>query len=677
MRSVLPFVLCLAFHSGIAVAESEQSVRATNDLGRALRATPRRVPVPVVGHPGNVFLIGEDVAIKIPEQMRAEAVAWSLTDDRGNLVCRGSIPRESGSSGPQVVRPGPLNIGWYRLEFSDRKTKPIGWTSAAVLARLATPVPQDSPICVDSATAWFAKDAPANQRALSRLAALAGVNWVRDRLKWEEIEPEPGRFRETTTYDSSATIHAEDGLKVLQVFHDTPRWAADDVDGRGRFPADLRIAYRSCKSLARRFRNRVQAWEPWNEANVRNFGGHAIDQMCSYQKAAYLGLKAGDPAMVVGWNALAGTPTEIHAQGVLENETWPYFDTYNTHTYDWPESYVDLWKPIRKAACGRPIWITEADRGVHSAGDPPWHDLPPRDERLKAQFMAHSYATSLFAGANRHFHFILGHYCEQGGKVQFGLLRLDHTPRPSYVALAALGRCLAGARCLGKWSIQGQPHVHVFAFRARPDGVERDVLVAWAERPGDWGNKGMTTAAWALPKTVRVLDVFDYLGRSLSAKTPEQLSSAAHFVVLRSGDAEKLPLEPPKASEFRGGTPSSVVLQLRMPPAEKTDLSEQPWAEVHAHLVEADKPVNLELYAYNFGNKTTRGTIQFGSIPSGWKISGDRFEIALAPMQRKRLACQAIRHANTGKGGADSWFKLRGEFSNTTASVLAFRLLCE
>ena len=65
------------------------------------------------------------------------------------------------------------------------------------------------------------------------------------------------------------------------------------------------------------------------------------------------------------------------------------------------------------------------------------------DERRQAAFIAQSYATSLFAGVQRHFFFILGNYIEN--EVQFGLLRHDHTPRPGYVALAAVGRFLAGS----------------------------------------------------------------------------------------------------------------------------------------------------------------------------------------------------------------------------------------
>ena len=91
--------------------------------------------------------------------------------------------------------------------------------------------------------------------------------------------------------------------------------------------------------MAQRYKGRVQAWEPWNEANVATFGGHTMDEICSYQKAAYLGFKAGYADVTVCWNATTATPTERQTDALLLNETWSYFDTYNIHTYDWADEY--------------------------------------------------------------------------------------------------------------------------------------------------------------------------------------------------------------------------------------------------------------------------------------------------------------------------------------------------
>ncbi|MFH1743220.1 MAG: hypothetical protein ABIH23_29795 [bacterium] len=456
------------------------------------------------------------MTVRIPPSFPAEAAAWRILDDSGATVQSGKLSQEISRD----IYVGKLGIGWYRIEFLDEDGGCLNWTSAAVLAKLAAPIPQDSPICVDGAVAWFAKDDPANQESMARLAALAGVNWIRDRMKWNEIEPQPDRFAEKTTYDTAADLQAHHGLKILQVFHSVPEWVAEDSSSRGRFPADLRFLYKFCKAMSERYKGRVQAWEPWNEANAHDFGGHTVDEMCTMQKAAYLGFKSGDPEITVGWNAYAGVPTDLHTKGVLANETWPYFDTYNIHTYDWPESYQNLWGPVREAACGRPIWVTESDRGMECQTGEPWCDFSQENEIKKAKFMAQSYVSSLFAGCNRHFHFILGHYTGGRNKIQFGLLRFDQTPRPSYVALAALGRLLAGGKCMGRWRIDGEPYAHVYAFRAKPDGIDRDVLIAWAEKPSDWSRKGITSVAWSIPEEIQVKAIYDYRDIRLTPVTP-------------------------------------------------------------------------------------------------------------------------------------------------------------
>jgi hypothetical protein len=205
----------------------------------------------------------------------------------------------------------------------------------------------------------------------------------------------------------------------------------------------------------------------------------------------------------------------------------------------------NLRKPVFEAASGRPIWVTEADRGISYETSEPWFDLSLENQRHKAEYLAQSYAMSLFAGAVRHFHFILGHYTEHRNAIQFGLLRLDMTPNLGYSALAAVGRFLAGAKCLGRLEWENKPDAHVYAFRARPDGIERDVLVAWAEKEVDWPERGKTTVEWPLPGNLPLQGIYDHLGRKLEGKIPERLRSAALFILLPMGGADSLPLEKP------------------------------------------------------------------------------------------------------------------------------------
>ncbi|HLB73950.1 MAG TPA: hypothetical protein VJJ98_08020, partial [Sedimentisphaerales bacterium] len=399
----------------------------------------RQIPMPGADHPGNVFVAGEEVSVKAAANLSSKAVRWRAMNDRGSIVGQGQIDSNN-------IKIGDPGIGWYRIEFLSEGEEVVGWTTAALLARLAEATPLDSPICVDSATAWFANADAARQERFAQLAALAGANWIRDRLSWNGVHRGPDEFAENTTYDSAASLQAKYGLKLLQVFHDSPGWAVDkeldDKGGERRFTRDLRILYKFCKTMSKRYEGRVLAWEPWNEANIDVFGGHTIDEMSSHQKAAYLGFKAGNPDVTVCWNVYAGSGSDLHAQGVIENESWPYFETYNIHSYNKPEEYVERFAPARQAACGRPIWITECGIPLPWKAGGPGHELSPGDELEQARFIARSYASSLFAGVDRHFFFILGNYAE--GQIQFGLLRDDQTPRPGYVALAAVGRFLAG-----------------------------------------------------------------------------------------------------------------------------------------------------------------------------------------------------------------------------------------
>jgi len=626
---------------------------------RELQQITRQIIRPAPEHPGNVFLADEQVTIKLPRSLPAQTVRWQVLDDRGNVLERSALDRDS-QTVQDIIKIGKLGIGWYRIEFLDADGKVLDWTTAAVLAPQAEPVPQDSPVCVDSATSWFASNDPPRQERFAQLAALAGANWIRDRISWAGAQTGPDKFAENTSYDSAATLQARYGLKVLQVFHDTPGWTVDkQLDGEhpsGRFPRDLRVLYKFCETMARRYKGNVLAWEPWNEANITVFGGHTIDEMCSHQKAAYFGFKAGNPSGTICWNVYAGSGTALHTEGVLENEVWPYFETFNIHTYSDPDSYLTEFAPARQAACGRPIWLTECGILLKWKTGQPWCELSPEDELRQAQFIARSYASSLFASVSRHFFFILGNYPEN--EKQFGILRNDQTPRPGYVALAAVGRLLAGARCLGRWLPKENPALRVYAFSARPDGRQKDVLVAWGQGPTNF----------VLPGNLSVEVIYDYLGRPIGKTLPQKMDTAAVFIVLAKGDAEKLSLEQlSEPSSFRQGESSPIVLQLQMPQS-ATNL------DLQAHRVPSEQETNLDIFVYNFGNIKAGGIVSVERVPTGWQMTPQQWEVTLEPMERKALSISVTIPADVNGAAKGGWIKLRGKFGSSGQPALAFRL---
>ena len=90
--------------------------------------------------------------------------------------------------------------------------------------------------------------------SVANLCALAGMNRVRDRLSWPELEPKKGEFAATNRYDWSVQAQSAAGLQVLQVGHHSPAWA--NPNGK-RFPLDLRDAYNFHRALAQRWQGEV------------------------------------------------------------------------------------------------------------------------------------------------------------------------------------------------------------------------------------------------------------------------------------------------------------------------------------------------------------------------------------------------------------------------------------
>jgi hypothetical protein len=221
---------------------SSHLILAAALAGNQAQPVPRAIPTPLPGHPGHVFVAGEEVVLT-PWTSDAE---WQVTDyeDRRVLSTR--------AAGGRLVL-GRLPVGFYRLQ----QPAEVPSVFLAVIDKLRAPTPATSSIALDVAMAWFyprdRMDAAAN------LCARAGVNWVRDRLAWSEMEPQPRRFREFGRYDDSARAQAHAGLRVLQVGHASPAWANPVTK---RFPLDLRDAYRFHREMARRWRGQILAFEP-------------------------------------------------------------------------------------------------------------------------------------------------------------------------------------------------------------------------------------------------------------------------------------------------------------------------------------------------------------------------------------------------------------------------------
>jgi len=588
---------------------------------------------PLPNHPGNVFLAGEEIVVPLAVR---DGENWQSIDYDGKPVAKGTA--QGGKA-----RLGRLPVGYYELRQGDTAT------TIGVLAPLSAPVSPASPIAVDVAMSWSYPTTVEKTSAAS-LCKLAGAAWVRDRMAWSEIEPGRDRFAQATRYDEAARIQSEAGLRVLQVAHSTPAWAGKVAK---HFPEDLRDIYHFLRHVAARWKGRVQAFEPWNEADIAMFGGHSGAEMAALQKAAYLGIKAGNPQAIACLNVFAiNRPDTL--DDLAANAAWPYFDTCNLHHYIRPEDYPAWYASFRRISAGRRLWVTEFDRAVPWSGDPQAQEPTPADQRLQARRVAITFASSLHEGPAEAFYFLLPHYTE--GKTQFGILHRDLTPRPAYVALAAVGRLLAEARPLGRWKASS-PQVQAFLFRARPDGQEAEVLVAWTIEPHSEAQLPVAPAA-----------VFDHLGRSMSpAGTMLRLSQAPVYAVLPAGTGQQLSLVPPPPMPQRlEAIPSPVVLQAVWP-------RDRVALEKSAYRAVAGQDASVPVFAYNFSASPVTGKLTIAA-PHGWDVSVPS-HVELAAGQRKQLA-MSIR-GPVAVGMNPERVQLSGDFGPAGSTTLSVRFQFE
>jgi hypothetical protein len=477
--------------------------------------------------------------------------------------------------------------------------------------------------------------------SVANLCALAGLNRVRDRMDWGEVEPGRGDFAATNRYDYPVRVQAAAGLQVLQVCHQSPAWANPN---RKRFPLDLRDTYTFHRALARRWQGEVAAFEPWNEADIQDFGGHTGSEMASLQKAAWLGLKAGNPKATACLNVFA-----LHRRSTLEdfqeNQAWACFDTFNLHHYEPFARYPSLYADFRAVSAGRPLWVTECSLPVKWRGDARLQEPSPEDLRLQSERAPITYALAIHEGAEAVFYFILPHYVE--GQTQFGLLRKDLTPRPAFLALAAAGRLLASARPLGRVQAD-DPAVRAYLFDARPDGRRAQVLVAWSEED----------RSLELPRAPQAL--FDHLGRAREVSGGKLLlRTAPQFIVLADGTPLRL-APPPARPAMLAGDASPVVLQAVLP--ETSILLDQ-----SAYQLAAGQPARVPIFAYNFSDKPARGRLAL-EVPDPWQAELPQ-EAEIAPGERKELSLRL-----TGAAGARAAkVRITGQFGPAGSTVLSLR----
>jgi GH35 family endo-1,4-beta-xylanase len=283
---------------------------------------------------------------------------------------------------------------------------------------------------------------------------------------WSQIELAKGDFKWDNLEGALTNAESKGMTDILFVLGTTPEWAATKVNesdypqpGAASAPANLEDWDAWVTAVVEKFGSRINAYQIWNEANLKNFYNGTPKQMAEMTKRAYDIIKANDPdALVVSASPstrLASAFDRFFPEYLKELKTlnWP-IDVVAIHTYpDGAGDPVARGVLIEKAqaaltAAGAPdlpLWDTEFNYGLAGPGEIPRTEITgPR----AAGFVVRTYIDDLRYGIDRSYWYIwtlreydlLGIQAYSGTDAEQGFFAIDN-----WVTGASFGGCTENA----------------------------------------------------------------------------------------------------------------------------------------------------------------------------------------------------------------------------------------
>lgn len=155
-----------------------------------------------------------------------------------------------------------------------------------------------------------------------------GLPWVKQQVRWEDFEREPGRVDYAVT-DFVMPSAERFGLKMALSIVTAPEWAREPGAELSRTgpPADYQEYVDFVVSLIERYPGQIHAIEVWNEQNLdrewTSTGGLSAANYVELLRQSYAAIKAADPNIIVISGALS--PTGID-DGISAVNDFRYMD---------------------------------------------------------------------------------------------------------------------------------------------------------------------------------------------------------------------------------------------------------------------------------------------------------------------------------------------------------------
>ena len=225
------------------------------------------------------------------------------------------------------------------------------------------------------------------------------------RVVWPNLEPERDVW-DFTSLDKLISLAEQHGVRVVVPLGLSPQWASARPNepsiygpGCGAEPLHLDDWDEYVRTVAMRYRGRVDAYEIWNEPNYSLFYTGSVDEMVELTRHADQIIKTVDPtALVVSPSATHGTSGVEWLESLLHRGGGNYVDVIGFHFYSaTPEDMARLMVTVRgvmavEGVGRKQLWDTEAT----------WSKPKPfPSPQLGAAYLARSYILSWAAGVQR------------------------------------------------------------------------------------------------------------------------------------------------------------------------------------------------------------------------------------------------------------------------------------
>lgn len=208
-----------------------------------------------------------------------------------------------------------------------------------------------------------------------------GVRLMRVDFHWTGIQPDPDTwdFDRFDKYTASAKEHGVEVLALLDFDNNAVEQSPEGArPGPYIAPGDIPLFLEYVRRTVGRYKDRVAAWEIWNEPDIDRFWAGTMDEFYELARRTAATVREVDPDATILGTAMTGpmgalSPEGIegmHASGALDQVDHPTMHMYVTD----PRAYYgEFWKTRNAAAkYGHEgtIWITEL--GDPDGGVYPW-----------------------------------------------------------------------------------------------------------------------------------------------------------------------------------------------------------------------------------------------------------------------------------------------------------------